>query len=303
MNTIGAESEDFPSGQMLAIASECNLKCIYCYYEQGSSQYSAASLNADDLKLWFEKISGYTRSLTITGGEPLLNPDFETLVRIASTIFPSINLLTNGTRMSTRLAELLSRYGVCVDVSLDHVDRTAEDFVRGGTSKALRGIDRLLDAGASRVTVTMVLTRKNWNQVPEVAQYCRDRDVVAEFSIAGVGAQHPLSLKHLPLSDRRSLAASLLESRDVLREPSLAQLVAAVLSAGVMHRSACAFATSNLFVDADGSVYLCPFQTKVRLGSIHDSVEHLQRERGQAMSDVQPGSCVTLECFSLARGA
>jgi MoaA/NifB/PqqE/SkfB family radical SAM enzyme len=292
-----------PSHQMLQVSSTCNLHCTYCFYEQGTSQYSAATLTIEEIDAWFRASGGPGSRLTITGGEPLLNPDLPRILELSAAAFDAVHLLTNGTKVDPGVAVLIASLGVSVDVSLDHTDLTLEDSVRGGTKQTLRGVERLLDAGVRDVSATLVLTRRNWTVLEHFFAFCRARSITAEVSLVGVAEQHPLSLRHLSPGERRELVRSLAAGRDVMREHSLRGIVSAVMLAAPPSCTTCAFAASSLFVDTDGSVYICPFQTRHKVGTVRDPAPHLAGRRREVISTVQPGSCVTLECFALARGA
>jgi uncharacterized protein len=287
---------------MLQVSGTCNLHCTYCFYEQGTSQYQPESLTVEEIDAWFRASGGPGSLLTITGGEPLLNPELPEILDLAAAVFDGVHLLTNGTRVDPALAARLAALDVSVDVSLDHTDLSHDDSVRGGTKQTLRGIDRLLDGGVRNLTATLVLTRRNWTSLEHFFEFCRTRAISAEVSLVGVAEQHPLSLRHLDPDERRSLVRSLTAGRDVMREQSIGAIVSAIVRAAPPSCGTCAFADSSVFVDTDGSIYLCPFQMRHKLGTVRDAPRDLVERRYEVIRTVQPGSCVTLECFALARG-
>ncbi len=92
------------------------------------------------------------KEIYFTGGEPFLHPDILPLLGAALEVAPT-TVLTNGTRLGERVVAALgelaagSRYSLEVRVSLDDVDRAANDRIRGrGAWARAVGAIRRLDA-------------------------------------------------------------------------------------------------------------------------------------------------------------
>ena len=91
--------------------SNCNLNCAYCDTEFNKG----IELNEDEL---YEKIKNYnSKSISLTGGEPLLSVDFikSFLLKYKSKLNKKIHLETNGT-LYKNLAEIIDLIDV---VSMD----------------------------------------------------------------------------------------------------------------------------------------------------------------------------------------
>lgn len=74
----------------------CNLRCAYCdslYAIQGSD---FAEMTPEEI---FEKVQSFrTKYVTLTGGEPLIHTDVQTLLKLLDDAGFEVNIETNGTR-------------------------------------------------------------------------------------------------------------------------------------------------------------------------------------------------------------
>jgi MoaA/NifB/PqqE/SkfB family radical SAM enzyme len=77
----------------LEITNQCNLRCVHCY--MGNKRTPLLTLSQKQNILTFMERQGPVW-LTITGGEPLLDPDFEAVYRMAWKQGFVISILTNG---------------------------------------------------------------------------------------------------------------------------------------------------------------------------------------------------------------
>ena len=88
----------------IELTTLCNLSCIYCY--AGSGKESKDELeSAEVLNVIDQARELGLRTLTLTGGEPLLDQNYFTIARYASESGIAIMLFTNGTLVTRSLAE------------------------------------------------------------------------------------------------------------------------------------------------------------------------------------------------------
>lgn len=161
------------------ITHECNLHCIHCYQEDCYCVMPYREmLEALDKYEAYLRAKGYEGQINLTGGEPLLHPEF---FKIASEIRRRgirLGILTNGTLIDAecvgRIAELDP---VFVQISLDGGENVHES-IRGAGSfpKALSGIDRLKECGI-RVLVSFTVMQQNFRELKHVAAVCAKHHV------------------------------------------------------------------------------------------------------------------------------
>jgi cyclic pyranopterin phosphate synthase len=126
--------------------------------------------------------------LRLTGGEPLLRRDLETLIARLATIdgIDDICLTSNGSLLSERRARDLAAAGLNrVTLSLDAIDDAvfkAINDVGFPVAKVLSAIDNAKAAGLAPVKVNCVLQRGvNEDQILPMAAAFRHTDVVLRF--------------------------------------------------------------------------------------------------------------------------
>jgi cyclic pyranopterin phosphate synthase len=128
---------------------------------------------------------GITR-LRITGGEPLLRTDVETLVRMLAAI-PGISDLamsTNGTLLAAHAAALASAGLRRVNVSLDAIDAARYAAITGGgdVRSVLEGIEAARLAGLAPVKLNCVVRRSSSEpDAKEVADFARRKGLPVRF--------------------------------------------------------------------------------------------------------------------------
>jgi radical SAM protein with 4Fe4S-binding SPASM domain len=132
--------------------------------------------------------------LALSGGEPMLNPHWRTLVGHAKARGLATNIGSNGSCITERTADEIKALGVqSVTVSLDsHLAETHDHFrqCQGLYQRAIRAIQLLVARGV-RVVVGFTPTRLNWQHGPEVVRLAcelgADAVNLSEYVPAGRG--------------------------------------------------------------------------------------------------------------------
>ena len=157
------------------ILHRCNLHCRHCYQDDYQAQ-----MNREDMLSVLDKYEAYIHvhdyegQVNLTGGEPLLHPDFMFLAAEVRKRHLRLGILTNGTLITEETAaQLSSLHPVFVQVSLDG-PRRIHDGIRGegNFDRALAGIDNLKHRGV-RVLVSFTAMKDNYASFRELAKICR----------------------------------------------------------------------------------------------------------------------------------
>ena len=181
----------------ISVTDRCNFRCSYCMpKEVFGKDYPylphAALLNFEEIaRLAGLFVAQGVRKLRLTGGEPLLRRNLESLVeqlarlRTVDGATPDITLTTNASLLA-RKAQALKDAGLNrVTVSLDGLDDAvfrAMNDVDFPVADVLRGIDAALHAGLGPVKVNMVVKRgTNDDQILPMARHFRGTGVVLRF--------------------------------------------------------------------------------------------------------------------------
>ena len=130
----------------------CNLKCKYCYIEKNPYKNEEDYISTEKIKqtlALFRQNNLY--SIYLTGGEPLMHPDFNQILRMCLKL-SNVTVMSNGVMINDKKARFLrkiddeSKFETIYRISLDSVDEIENDALRGRGSfrKALCAILSLL---------------------------------------------------------------------------------------------------------------------------------------------------------------
>ncbi len=170
-----------PRNVVLHLTELCNLRCKMCYAWGETGVYSNAEPGRKPITMELELVKKIIRDLTpskpfysLFGGEPLMSPHLEEVIKMIKEAGSIIDTPTNGTLIAEH-AKMLIRTGFdLVRVSIDG-PREVNDSQRGKGShdKAFEGIETLhnekLKAGKHRpfIGIIYTVTPKNYNSIKE----------------------------------------------------------------------------------------------------------------------------------------
>jgi radical SAM protein with 4Fe4S-binding SPASM domain len=156
------------------ITHACNLRCAHCYQREYKSHMPREKL-FQALDQFGELIAGQEvqGQINLTGGEPLLHPDFFPLAEEIRRRGYRLGILTNGTLVDRDMAvRLASLSPVFVQVSLDGTE-AVHDSIRGEGSfeRAVSGIDALKRSKV-KVLVSFTAQKSNAGELAALARFC-----------------------------------------------------------------------------------------------------------------------------------
>jgi radical SAM protein with 4Fe4S-binding SPASM domain len=163
------------------ITRRCNLRCIHC--ENQCGEPSPRELSSD-------KIRGVARELEqlgcrhvhVTGGEPLLRPDWHNLCRDFAAIGLRTSLITNGTLLDEERLQMAIDADVgVIGVSLDGLQAT-HDSIRlrpGAGSSPWREAVSAIERAVPRIETVVItaVNRRNLAELPVLHSYLADLGV------------------------------------------------------------------------------------------------------------------------------
>jgi cyclic pyranopterin phosphate synthase len=177
----------------LSVTDKCNFRCIYCMPREAFGP-NHAFLARSEILTYEELVRlvsvfaelGVSK-VRLTGGEPLLRKDLETLVSMVAATpgITDIALTTNGSLLATRAASLRAAGLDRVTVSLDSIDSAmfaAMADTRLALTSVLEGIQAAAEVGLSPVKLNAVVRRgRNDDGIVELAQFARAHGHVLRF--------------------------------------------------------------------------------------------------------------------------
>jgi len=278
-----------PTEMQINVTYRCNSRCQMCHI------WKMKPKNELSLKEW-QKIMrdpiflGIKR-LNLSGGEPILHPDLEKLVRLFLNSMPkleNLDLTTNGfltnktLKMVKSLALLAQRKGIkfSVSVSLDGIGKMHETIRRvpqafekaSATILALRLIKEKYNF---RLGVAGVVFRKNLHQIREVEDWCKGHDTPFCYQIIGfhetyvqnMGEKGRLDFRKadeqylLNLLQELTLKRSLKDLHSFLRSYYWNDMVS--MHQGGLRTTPCPFVLDAFVLDSLGDVYYCLSERKI----------------------------------------
>lgn len=160
----------------------CNLACVHC--RAGACADAAPhELDTDEGRRLIDGIAEVDKPILImTGGEPLLRPDFFELAEYGRHKGLRCVLATNGVMVDADMASRIAHAGFPrVSVSIDGPDASSHDGFRGvpgAFNASLAGIAALRDAGVP-VQVNTTVTRRNRGRLPDIMKLAEELGAVA----------------------------------------------------------------------------------------------------------------------------
>jgi radical SAM protein with 4Fe4S-binding SPASM domain len=242
----------------IEVSLRCNLRCGYCYSMSGPGR--TAGLGADrvmDLITQADRLGVLT--IDFTGGELLMDPQWQDYVTLARSAGIAVTVHTNGTLIRRETAEFLSQEGVrAVQVSLDsHLPEVndAGRGSRGALKRTLAGLDLLRDSGLP--TRLSVMAHK-------------DNMGTLGATITQMAARYPRAILNV---DRVVATGGALNCGNGLSAGEFFDFLRPYLSANVRagricespvladYEPECGMAYSYVYITAEGEIAACPTMT------------------------------------------
>jgi len=179
------------------ITDRCNLRCQHCYIGDSRNQDLSFERIETVLKE-FEEIQGLR--LLLSGGEPLIHPQFWKINDVLRDYAFRSVLLSNGTLITPKVAQKLRVHEV--QISLDGM-KEGHEFLRneGTFTEALQAIENLQEAGI-RISIATMIHRRNLKEFDELASLIQSKNI-EEWNV-----------------DVPCIAGRMKENRDLWMEPS-----------------------------------------------------------------------------------
>lgn len=186
INIKGDGKTFFPNAVSILLTNKCNLKCEYCYGDYSPSKNEFLAINkVPELFDILEK-NGIT-AIELTGGEPLLHPHFNEILKLACNKKWHINILSNGVLFDDEVYQTISdnKDRIYSQISIDGSNESINEKVRQvkkSFSKTLNSIIQLLNMDC-KVKVVIVLTPNNKDDLRNSCELMRNIRV-KNFSIS-----------------------------------------------------------------------------------------------------------------------
>ena len=198
------------------LTRRCNLECAHCYISAGPHESTEGDLRTDEcLRIAGEILAVNPAPLFIlSGGEPLLRDDLETIAAFATSRGATVVVGTNGTLLTdARIASLMAAGVTGVAVSVDSLDAHRHDAFRhgvGALEATSAAIDRLREHKLDFIVQTMV-TRRTREELGQLVEWAAERGAVSFNAYFLVATGRGARLSDLTPDQYESALAELVE--------------------------------------------------------------------------------------------
>jgi radical SAM protein with 4Fe4S-binding SPASM domain len=153
----------------------CNLRCKHCGSIAGSRREHELDLQ-ENLRVADELAALGCRRVTLSGGEPTLNPDWDRIGKRLADHCIKVNLISNGWHWNETHVARAKAAGFCgAAFSLDGFEREHDEFRQPGSfRRAVAAIESCVTGGLP-VAVNTTVNRKNQRSLRELRDFIRDK--------------------------------------------------------------------------------------------------------------------------------
>ncbi len=166
-----------------SLTDRCNLRCSYCMPSHPVFMPNKKLMTAKEISILTSVfVSLGINKIRLTGGEPLLRKDFDSIVEMISYNNVSLHLTTNAYFLDKHINTLHKHFS-SINISLDSLrkERFIEITQRNALEKTLRNIDLCLKEEL-KIKLNVVVRRNvNHDEIADFVLLTRDYPVEVRF--------------------------------------------------------------------------------------------------------------------------
>lgn len=184
----------------------CNLQCPYCF-AAGWHDFRPQMKLSDYVHLLSEaKDLGASSVWWVGQGEPFLVWFWRDLILACQKNSLYIGIFTNGTKLDDESAQFLLDHSVALYMKLNSFNSEIQGNLIGGNgqtflNRVVPRIEWFVKTGMAksrRLAVESVVTRMNYDEIPGLFRWCRDREIIPFVEMLEHAGQGPIKLDVTP---------------------------------------------------------------------------------------------------------
>ncbi len=169
----------------ISLTDNCNLRCFYCmpdvdYSFMPSSQLMQADEITEIAKTFIQL---GTTKIRLTGGEPLVRKDADTIIKNLSSLPINLSLTTNGVRLHEFIQTILEAQIKSINISLDTLQADKFHLItkRNNFKRVWDNIQLLLENDIHVKLNVVVMRGINDSEITEFVAWTRDTNIHIRF--------------------------------------------------------------------------------------------------------------------------
>ena len=167
----------------LMVTAKCNCNCDFCFWKHKKEN---DEMSLEEIQRLIKEAGeiGYMDSI-LWGGEPLLRQDFTEICKASHDAGLYTKIATNGWFLQENPG--FAQYTDLSFISLDAIGKAHDDIrhMPGICDRVMNGIDyHKIHSPKMRIYICCTVSAKtDFEQIKEVAQYCKDTDILLYFTV------------------------------------------------------------------------------------------------------------------------
>lgn len=291
----GASEIILPYEISIELTDKCLMECIHCYKE--SSPTKSTFVNIDQLMAFLSNIAGKVYSVQLTGGDPMLHPDFFRIMEFCKDHFNDIRISTTGLLLTKQNVDRFQ--GTHVYLSPYSFDKFQnKEYIRNDAFDQIIDAARLLVDAGIHTCINTIACDRNIDQIPSFISCCK------ELGVDGLGIGKVVRVGRGKTLDRCELCS--MKCEKIIAE------IDESFSSAKMYLST--FASSNMpkelhcgfykwIINEIGEILPCAFfpADKFALGHITDPIDEVfTKDKFESMKRKLSMWCTELEKSQIA---
>ncbi|HXZ00014.1 MAG TPA: radical SAM protein [Stellaceae bacterium] len=193
----------------LELLARCNLRCVHCF--MGGAPEREERLEPEEVTALLEEFAAAGgRYVTLSGGEPLIYPEFAAVARKVAALSLHGTVITNGVSLRPSALALMDSLGFNLAISLDGITPAVNKRIRGrGSAPVIAAIEQALERlGPERVILSFTPVKANLEELPALFDFIEQKGIrrlnLSIYEEVGRAAEFAPELT-LDAADRRRL--------------------------------------------------------------------------------------------------
>ena len=253
------------------ISSKCNERCVHCYIP-AEKKCTMMSEEVFD-KVLTQCIDMKVLNITLSGGEPMLNPHIKSFLQKCTDANFSINILSNLTNLTEELLEIIVFNPlISIQTSLYAMNEDIHDSItrkKGSYQKTMQAIKRLHDLDIP-MQINCPIMKQNYNYYHAVLDFAASLNVEAsaDFSLFGC---YDLSGENIGCRICASDVEKILHENYMNATVYQEEMILMEQKKVADDDAICSVCKSSLCISNTGDVYPCEGWQRMILGNINSS--------------------------------